>query len=177
MFDVPTLSVADAQRALPWFLAFAGLFVGSAFLQRGRLPYHSAGTLLTRTELAFYKVLDEVAGQHFKVLFKVRLGDVVRCSDALWNRGFGHKIATQHIDFVLVDHQSARIRLCIELDDPSHNTRRGQRRDRWKNAVLHKAGVRLARIKTRNHYDPEKMRRWIWANVKSKPQEAKSNDS
>ena len=131
------------------------------------LPYYSADRLLTRAETAFYKALRQAVPSTFHITCKVRLGDVVRCSDRMWNRGFGAMIATQHLDFVIVDRQNARIRVCVELDDKSHDRARARRRDYWKSRVLETAGIPLLRVRVRSEYDIPTLRKHFWACYRS----------
>ena len=160
----------SAEGVVLALLGLAGLAVfvlgWAAVWKRVRLPYTGAEFLLTRSELDFYRALAEAARSDFHVTFKVRLGDVVRCSDRLWAQGFGQRIATQHVDFVLVDPQYTRVRLCIELDDASHERRHRRRRDRWINRVFEVAGTPLLRVKASGQYDPERLRRRIWATIR-----------
>jgi Protein of unknown function (DUF2726) len=71
------------------------------------LPYRRRGPLLSRGEAAFYRVLRKAVAKRYHVAFKARLADLVTCSDAAWDKGFGHLIARQHVDFVLCNYRTA----------------------------------------------------------------------
>ncbi len=79
---------------------------------------------------------------------QVRLADIINCSESDWQKGYGPKISAKHIDFVLFDKNTTKIRLCIELDDPSHDKPERKRRDVFVNKALESAGVPLLRILT-----------------------------
>ncbi len=150
------------------FIAFSFVLIAWAVWKRNRLPYYSAARLLTKGETAFYHSLRKATPQQFSIIYKVRLGDVIRCSDRMWDLGFGKKISSQHIDFVIVDRRDARIKICIELDDKSHDQPRTIRRDFWKNRVLKKAGLPLMRVRARHKYDTGTLRWQLWANIRSR---------
>lgn len=175
MVEIPTFAYRDIFLFLGFFYGSASLFIAYIYWQRQRLPYYPEKYLLTQKERYFYKALELAVGDTFKILFKVRLADIVHCSEKMWDRGFGHRIATQHIDFVLVDPDTAKIRLCIELDDPSHDHPRQQKRDRWKSLVLDKATVLLIRIKTEQNYTPNIIRKRIWVNLRNHDESHRKN--
>ena len=132
------------------------------------LPYYSANWLLTRAETAFYKALRKAVPAQCHSTYKVRLGDVVRCSDRLWDKGHGKKISQQHLDFVILGREDARIWLCVELDDKSHDQPRARRRDHWKIRVLTTAGIPLMRVRVRSDYDIPTLRKQFWVCYRSR---------
>ena len=96
--------------------------------QQQRQTYRPRRYLLTRNEAAFFRVLVSLVGGRYQISCKVRLADIVTCSDRDWNRGHGNRIAQKHLDFVLSCPTSSRIVAAIELDDRSH--RKPERRER-----------------------------------------------
>lgn len=112
-------------------------------LGRGRLPYHARETLLTTPELRFYRGLRDAVGRRFMIVPRVRLADVVNCSDEDWNRGHGDLLGRRHIDFVLYDWKTSRTIARLELDETSHYTARRRERDGFVNQALHIAGIPL----------------------------------
>jgi hypothetical protein len=115
-------------------------------------PYHARRALLTRTELAFYETLREVVGERLTVCMKVRLGDVIGCSDDAWQLGYGRLIAQKHLDFVLLDADTTRVVLAIEVDDRSHAHPKRQARDLFVDRAMRAAGVPLLRMKAASSY-------------------------
>lgn len=120
-----------------------------------RLPYASRGTLLSRGEAAFYAPLQEAVGSRYLIMCKVRVADVLMCSETDWHRGHGGAISQKHLDFVLCEGVSTRIVLAIELDDRSHAADHRRRRDAFLNEALRAAGVPLLRIRARARYSAE----------------------
>jgi hypothetical protein len=45
--------------------------------ETGALPYESKGTLVTPAERSFLEVLDQVVGQHYRIMAQVRVADVI----------------------------------------------------------------------------------------------------
>jgi hypothetical protein len=129
--------------------------------KRRRRAYRSRCTLLSRGEAAFHAPLQQaVAGRYF-IMCKVRLADVVTCSERNWRRGMGGAISQKHLDFVLCDRQTTRILLAIELDDRSHERADRRKRDAFVNQVMHDAGVPLLRFKAASEYSVESIQRRV----------------
>jgi len=84
---------------------------------------------------------------------KVRLADVVTCRMSPGRHGPFASISQKHLDFVLCDPKTLRIILAIELDDRSHDAEDRQKRDRFVDEVLDRAGVTLIRFQARARYD------------------------
>lgn len=127
------------------------------FLKKNRFPYYSRGTLLTKAELKFYYVLKSAIGQDYNISCKTRLADIVNCSTSDWHKGFGPKISSKHIDFVLTDPETSEIILCIELDDKTHRLPERQKRDIFVNRVLEKTNTAFYRVPAASSYDLSKI--------------------
>lgn len=110
------------------------------------LPYRRRGPLLSRGEVAFYRVLRKAVGSQYHVAFKARLADLVTCSERAWDEGFGHMIARHHVDFVLCDFRTTEVVAAIELDDRSHAKPNRRRRDEFLDNSLSAAGIPLIRF-------------------------------
>jgi hypothetical protein len=91
------------------------------------------------------------------VCIKVRLADVIDCPPAVWRLGYGRLVAQKHLDFVLCDPATTRVRAGIELDDRSHARGARRARDRFVEAALHAAGVPLIRLPAASAYRPDKV--------------------
>ena len=116
------------------------------------MPYANRQTLLSRGEMAFHGPLLEAVAGKYLVMCKVRLADIITCSQTNWYQGWGGAIAQKHIDFVLCDPVTTRFILAIELDDRSHERPDRRRRDAFVNQVMADAAVRLIRFQARAHY-------------------------
>ena len=109
--------------------------------------------LLTRNEAAFFRVLAAVVADRYLISCKVRLADIITCSDRDWRRGHANRIAQKHVDFILTHVTSSRIVGAIELDDLSHLQPERHVRDRFVNDLFRQMRVRLIRIPASWEYD------------------------
>lgn len=133
------------------------------------LPYKSRDYLVTQAEKRFFHALKEALGEkHFHICPKVRWADLVNCDDETWHQGFGDAISRQHIDFVLADSKTLRVRMLVELDDSSHDGPHRQARDRFLEAVTKRAGLPLLRVKTQATYDVAKLRARVFARLRER---------
>ena len=124
-----------------------------------KMPYVACDALLTKAELKFYNVLKMAIAKDTIIMMKVRMGDIITCSDHDWKAGWGPKISAKHIDFVLIDAKTTEIQLCIELDDSSHRTNPDRiARDKFVNKAFDVAGVTLLRIPVQKFYDLESLK-------------------
>lgn len=108
--------------------------------------YRPRPFLLTRNEVAFFRVLTAVVGDRFLISCKVRVADIVTCADRDWQRGHANRIAQKHVDFVICWADSSRIVAAIELDDLSHSRPERRRRDAFINELFLQLGICLIRI-------------------------------
>jgi hypothetical protein len=115
------------------------------------------GELLSRGELAFYRVLRAAIGRDYLITFKVRAADIISCGDKSWKEGFGFMVARHHLDYVLCDFRSTRILAAIELDDRSHEEVRRKRRDQFLNDAFAAAQVPLIRFRAAARYAPDEI--------------------
>jgi hypothetical protein len=119
--------------------------------------YRPRRYLLSHNEAAFFRVLVSLIGNRYQISCKVRLADIVTCSDRDWNRGHGNRIAQKHLDFVLSCPMSSRIVAAIELDDRSHRNRLRQERDLFLNHLCSRMAVPLLRVPACWEYDRDRV--------------------
>ena len=117
--------------------------------------------LLTRNEAAFFQVLTTVLGDRYLISCKVRLADIITCSDCDWKRGYANRISQKHVDFVVTSAKTSRIVAAIELDDRSHRRRERRMRDAFVNQLFRNARVHLVRVPARWDYDKEVVTRYL----------------
>lgn len=126
------------------------------------MPYVAQEALLTKAELKFYHVLKHCIPANTLIMMKVRMGDIVTCTDAQWQAGWGPKISAKHIDFVLIDPQTTEILCGIELDDSTHHTKKDRiDRDKFVNKAFAIASVPLLRIPVQGFYDQGDLKKAI----------------
>ncbi len=111
--------------------------------------------LLTPTEQFFYSILyREAQDRNLIVCPKVRLEDIVQVTDKQNINKYRGYIKSRHIDFVLLNFNCETV-AAIELDDPSHNTRKAYAADNFKNELFYTTGIPLIRIYTGVNYTRE----------------------
>ena len=128
---------------------------------RPQYPYFAQKTILTKAEIHFFKTLQDAVPSSCAIAPKVRMADIITCTDANWARGYGAKISSKHIDFVLYDRGTFEIKLAIELDDSSHQKSDRQKRDQFVNESFRAAQVPLLRVPTSSRYDVNELRHEI----------------
>ncbi|MEM6811263.1 MAG: DUF2726 domain-containing protein [Pseudomonadota bacterium] len=135
--------------ALILFLAFCFAYIFAKKL----LPYYSRNFLLSKAELRFFKMLQASVGDEYLIFSKIRIADVINCSDQNWKKGYGWKITSKHIDFLLCEPESTKIIAAIELDDKSHNLPHRRKRDIFVNKAFESANIPLVRFEVSRGYD------------------------
>lgn len=103
--------------------------------------------LLTKNEWVFFKKLKDITDkQNLHILSKVRLIDLIDIEDNLTNKekmSYKARIIQKHVDFVLVNPDSFKVYMAIELDDSTHDTSKRKERDEFVNKVCSAAGLPL----------------------------------
>lgn len=117
------------------------------------LPLKVRRDFFTRDEAAFFEALEAAtADLPYRVLTKVRLGDLFDITDKVNSGATRGRLKDKHVDFLLVntrDHY--RPVLAIELDGVSHTTEQGQYRDAVKDLAFRCGGLRLLRVPSRTY--------------------------
>lgn len=120
-------------------------------MERGD-AYVSKAQVMTPSEQLAYRVIEEKYRDRFFVFAQMRVVDVIQPNTALhpknskeYNALF-RQLSQWHFDFVLCYREDFRVCCAIELDDPSHQQKARQKRDRILNQACEAAGVRLERM-------------------------------
>ena len=122
--------------------------------EQNYMPY-AKGHLLTKTEQAFYITLvREALKRRLLVCPKVRLEDIIYVTDKQNRNKYRGYIKSRHVDFVLLDSNCETV-AAIELDDPSHNTKKAAKADNFKNELFYTVKIPLIRICTGTDYITE----------------------
>ena len=117
--------------------------------------------LLTQTELKFYRLLKQITDElNLVVCPQVALYQVVQ------NKNFKdfNKIQNKSIDFVIAE-PNLKIKLCIELDDKTHNTNKRIERDNFINNIFKELDIKLLRIPVQNFYNLEELKQKIQESI------------
>lgn len=138
------------------------MIVAVVLLLKQKLPaYQSRKSLVTPTERNFLNALDKVANGQFRVFSKVRMEDIIVAPKGLPRKrhsAMRGRVKSRHIDFVLCDPKTLEFRVCVELDDRSHERKETRKRDAFVNKAFAGAGIPLLRIPARRYYDLSELR-------------------
>lgn len=111
--------------------------------------YERKNYLLTQNELKFYKLLKNITDKNNLNLFsQVALYEIIKSKNI---KDF-NKIKSKTIDFVITD-INCKIKLCIELDDPTHIKENRQKRDEFINSLFNELNIILIRIPVQGYYN------------------------
>lgn len=163
------------MEALFFLLLLLGLAVLAAALRKkpgssrpedAPLPYRLKTSLLTPAERSFLGVLEKVLPEGVKVWPKVRLLDLLTVEARGSERQAAlNRVQAKHLDFLLVRARDAKPLLAIELDDRSHEQEARQARDRFLERLVGKIGLPLARVRVKEAYTLEEVRRMVEAHL------------
>lgn len=121
--------------------------------------------ITTINELKLYKILLEIAKELNLILMcQVSLYSIIRTKNK--NDKFFNKIRSKSIDFVLVTENDCKIKLCIELDDKTHNNLDKIERDKFINQLFEQLEINLLRIKSKKQYNKEEIKNTIIRYIK-----------
>ena len=111
--------------------------------------YDSSKSIATETEKAFYKILKQYCDERgYTVNLKTRLEDLVEYAkgmDYATKQKYRGQIKSRHVDYLIVDDDLNPV-FAIELDDSSHNKKKAQEIDKFKNDLFDKIGIKLYRV-------------------------------
>ena len=111
--------------------------------------YNKKDYLLTQQELKFYKLIKMITDKNNLNLFsQVALYEIVTSKNI---KDF-NKIKSKTIDFVITD-ANCKIKLCIELDDPTHIQENRQQRDKFIEELFNQLNIKLIRIPVQSYYN------------------------
>lgn len=123
--------------------------------------YEKKEYLLTPTELKFYKLLKTITDELNYTLFtQIALYEIVNCKNF---KNF-NKIKSKSIDFIITE-KNCKIKLCIELDDKTHNTNKRIERDNFINNMFKELDIKLLRIPVQNFYNLEELKQKIQESI------------
>lgn len=128
--------------------------------------YASRRSLLTRAELAFFRVLeDSLRETGWFLAIKPRLADLVQVdsNEEFW-KAF-RQISQKHVDFAILDRQQMRILAVVELDDRTHREAHRRHRDAFVDQVLSEAGIPIIHQPWQRDYHPEDLRKAVDAAI------------
>jgi len=117
-----------------------------------RLPYRLREPFLTTTELALFRVLNEIMGSRFVICPKVALNDVFYILRPNENVHFFNKIFRKHVDFLLCDPKNFAPAFGVEIVRPvSKDSAREV--DKFMMELFTDAGIPLVHVSSSEKYD------------------------
>ncbi len=123
--------------------------------------YEQTDGLMSPAERCFFRVLEAVVADDFRLFAKVRLADVVQVKRTpdrrAWQFAF-NKIQSKHLDFVAVDPIDMTVKFVVELDDKSHRKQSRQMRDELVDSILDEAGIPIFHFPARASYSEPEIR-------------------
>ena len=120
------------------------------------MPYEPRQALFSPAERSFFGVLEQAVAGQFRIMGKVRLGDLIQPAKGFsrsqrtsaWNR-----IHQKHVDFVLCQPDTLAVAGVVELDDASHRRKDRSERDAFVDKVhLSTAGIPIVHFSARKGY-------------------------
>ena len=119
--------------------------------------FKSKEKLLTQTEYKFYKLINNIAQKQDLIVFsQVALNQIIKPNTYKELKIIGGK----SIDFVLID-KYTNIKLCIELDDYTHNQEKRKTRDNIVNDIFNQCKMKLLRIPIEKAFTVERIEKII----------------
>ncbi len=100
--------------------------------------YEKLPSLFSPTELSFLAILEHAVGSEFRIMGKVRVGDLVTIelgADSFEKQKAFNRLRSKHLDFVLCDPMTLSAQIAIELDDQR------QVRETFIDTVMNSAGI------------------------------------
>jgi hypothetical protein len=118
-----------------------------------RLPYRLREPFLASTELALFRVLNEMMGKRYLICPKVSLNDIFYIVRPNENVHFFNKFFRKHVDFLLCDRQTLAPAFGVEIVRPIS---KGEAResDKFLQELFTNAGLPLVHIPSGESYDP-----------------------
>ena len=156
------MGAVQPEQLVPFFPILIILII--AFARKAVLRSGSAGKLssernallLSPAERSFLGVLEQILGEEYRIIRRVRIADIIRPLKGLsqsTDASALNRIISKQIDFAVCDPKSMQVVGVIELDDSKR-----QHRDRLVDVALSSAGIPLVRIPAQQAYTPAEIR-------------------
>jgi hypothetical protein len=139
-----------------------GLFFNTNAIKTDLFDYSVNGSLMTKTEVEFYRYLCDVFSDEYYIFPQVHLSSLVSSKDEGkkgWS-AFLH-INGKSVDYVLSDRTTLTPVCAIELDDWTHAWKSRIKRDREVERILTEAGMPLVRVKDAKNVDIDSFRIYL----------------
>lgn len=145
-------------------LVALGVLVAKLKLSRSKPEpslYRLNEWLFSPAERSFLGVLEQAAGNDYRVFGKVRVADVVAVKSSsargVWQRAF-NRINAKHFDFVVCRNGDLSIACAVELDDQSHKRQARQDRDAFLLDVCSAISLPFLQVRAQHAYTIAELR-------------------
>ena len=113
--------------------------------------------IMTETEIKFYKLLKSITDKlNLTIFTQVALNQIITTNNQKGKRQIGAK----SIDFVITD-EFANIKMCLELDDYTHQRKDRIKRDEIVNKLFEEINTKLIRIPIEKAFIVERIEKII----------------
>ena len=119
------------------------------------VPYEPRQELFSPAERSFFGVLEQAVAGQFRVMGKIRLGDLIQPAKGFTHSqrtGAWNRIHQKHVDFVLCHPDTLAVVAVVELDDASHRHKTRTERDAFVDKTLSTAGIPIVHFVARKGY-------------------------
>ncbi len=121
-------------------------------LSKEDLPFRLREPFLSAPEAALFRVLKQMAAEHYVIYAKVSLNELFNIIRPNENVHFFNKIFRKHLDFLLCDPRTFKPEIGVELVKPiSRDETRAS--DQFMEDLFLTAGVPLVHIPSSDHYE------------------------
>ena len=130
---------------------FVLIFILIIIKIKKQLPYKLNSSLLTKRELKFFAVLNNIIDEkNFVIAIKPRMADFIAIDNQKLKKKsymtYFNKIKSKHVDFLICDISSMKPILAIELDDKSHEKKERVMRDKFVDEVYETVGLEIIHV-------------------------------
>lgn len=127
--------------------------LGEQILSSKYETYEKKEYLLTQKEYKFYRLLKPICNRYnLNIFTQVSLYSIVKTKN---NEEF-NKIKSKSIDFVIAD-TNCKIKICIELDDPTHIRPDRQNRDKFIKELFNQLDIKFLQVPVQSYYNMQQI--------------------
>ena len=124
--------------------------------------YHKKTYLMTSSEASFFHLLNLIYAKDYFVMSQINLDKLIDVNS--WyvkNHTYKNRIDKKSVDYVLIDKQSLKPRLALELDGPDHFKPDRRVRDQFVNKLFQDLELPLLRVCSQDSYSANDLKNRI----------------
>lgn len=139
--------------------------VASRFVDQGNpFPFQKRGSIFSQVERAFLRLLEKAVTDHYKVMSRVKLADVIdfkKSTTSKTKRSALLKLNSKYLDFVLCNPDDMSIVAVIDLVNPTGKQGHKASPDWFVSGALEAAGIPYIRMKIKQGYSLEEIQQCL----------------